>query len=232
MSLANDILLAQRQSDLNAARAVVASLQPPEAAAAGNAASIAWGKAWGYWKNNAGNNSYVECCPCDDRAGANPQTGTSIRLYLPRNPGCDPNVVPDQVVGYVADVTGTKIAVAGYLDAAIGTVRMWSKTGALPPGWVDCGPGLASPSVQYLAGSFPVCLKAGDSDFGTLGNHGNQGRKTHAHNMEQENTEPPADVVYLFEGTMDTTFIGTGLANHLPPWCVVRFIERINNSVN
>lgn len=232
MSHATDILLWQRQAERNAARrAGLFHLQPPEApAAGGEAATLLWAQAAYPWHNAAGNGSYVDAFRCDDRTGANPQIGSTIRIYLPRTPGRDPNIVVDQVLGYIVDAAGANIAVVGYLDDAIGTVKLWSKTGTLPAGWVDCFSMQASSTVQSLSGSFPVGLKTGDSDFGTLGAFGNQNRKSHAHNMERDIPNPPNLPVWLDEGTWQTTHLSTALENHLPPWCVVRFIERINNA--
>jgi hypothetical protein len=232
---ATDILMAQRQAERNAGRAALRSLQPAEAPpAAAPGGTLSWAKAAAGWRNAAGNDSYVDAYPCDDRSGANARSsGNTIRIYLPRPPGQDPNVLLNQVVGYIADAAGANIAAVGYLDDAIGTVKLWSKTGTLPAGWVDCAPNTgASPPVQALAGSFPVGLKSGDSDFGTLGNSGNQDRKTHAHNLERDvyTPPPPANSVYVTEGQYETARLNMELCNHLPPWCVVRFIERIDNS--
>jgi hypothetical protein len=232
VNYANDILLAQSQAARTFARsAALSHLQPPEAPPpAGAGATLCWAKAVNVWKNKTGNGSYVESYACADRTGANP-VETVIRIYLPRSPGRDPNIVNDQVFAYIVDAAEDNVAVAGYLDDAIGTVKLWSKTGTLPAGWVDCAPGNgASGTVEALAGSSPVGLKSGDSDFGTLGNYGNQGRKTHAHALQKNQPDPPATPVWFENGTYPTIAVNSALTNHLPPWCVVRFIERIDNS--
>ena len=228
---AHDILLAQARAEANAASALVSHLQPAEAGSVAEAGTLLWAKAWGTWRNVAGNASYVDAWPCADKAGASPVTPT-IRIYLPRTPGTDPNVVMNQVLAYIVDGAGENIAVAGYLDEGIGSVKIWSKTTALPAGWVECAPYTGASTMMWpLAGSFPVGKKAGDADFATQGNSGNAGRKTHSHDLVRDPADPPALPVSLVEGQWSSLSIGAELANHLPPWCVVRFIERIDNSV-
>ncbi len=228
MSVREQILLAQLQADRNVETAGLASIQPMEAPLAA-AAGLKWAKTTRNWHYATGNDSWVDANPCADRDGNTVQTTTTIRIYLPRAPGTDPNVVSAQIIGYIVDSAGANIAAASFLDVAIGTVRMWSKTGALPAGWADCvSGGYSTLNAQGLCGRFPVGQKTGDADFGTYFAIG--GQKSHAHNLHRDHATEDATPVWFDEGTANSTHIGDELTSHLPPFYVARFIERIDNS--
>jgi len=191
---------------------------------------LLWAKAKYNWSNQSGNGSYVECNPCADHEGANADTGVAIRIYLPRATDTDPNVVAGQVIGYSKAANGISVAATGYLDDAIGTIKMWSKnTGDPPDGWSECD-GNGTGTILGLEGTFPVAKKSGDTDFGTVGDTGNLGVKTHCHAIVRDDPYPPCANTWIDEGQYESTSLSINTANHLPPWCVVRFIERIDNS--
>jgi len=226
MTSTDPILRRFTQASLVAAAASHTDIQPP----LWPTGSLGWAKAAGSWHNVAGHGSYVDCRPCADAAGGDPQTDILLRIYLPRAPGTDPNVEADQVIGYVAASDGVHVAVTGYLDAAIGTIRMWSiDTGDPPAGWTECDSS-GDGNVTGLEGTFPVAKKAADSDFDTVGETGNLGGKTHCHALARDASSPPCGSVHVDEGAWQTTYLSVSTADHLPPWCVVRFIERYDNS--
>jgi len=184
---------------------------------------ISWAKATTNWHNVTGNGSYVDCHPCEDAAGTNPDTGTTLRIYLPRSNGSDPNVVADQVIGYTSAAGESLVAATGHLDAAIGTIRMWTvNTGDPPPGWQDCDTWLGSVDMR---GRFPV----GKGDGDTVGDHG--GTTEHCHALERDAyPPPPCGYVQIDEGTWQSMYLSTSVVDHQPPYCVLRFIERYDNS--
>jgi len=190
----------------------------------GAAGGVAWAKAHGNWHNHSGNGSFVNCYRCADAEGANPQTGSSICVYLPRVGGSDPNVEHDQVIGYTTAADGTYVAVTGYLDAVIGTVRMWTVNSAdPPPGWRDCDTWLGSIDMR---GRFPV----GKGDGDTVGDHG--GSTEHCHVLQRNAyPTPPCGYTQIDEGTWQSIYLSTNVADHRPPYCVLRFIERYDNSI-
>jgi hypothetical protein len=100
----------------------------------------------------------------------------------------------------VVDSQGRLVASPVCLDDPIGTVKIWTTSDDPPPGWRD---------YSALEGMFPVGYAAGDSDFDPLGNTG--GAKTHTHPVG---------------GAMGSTGTAYGAASHLPPYRVVRFLER------
>lgn len=191
------------------------------------AGSLAWGQAVMNWARNAGD-PYALCNPCDDRLGANPDTAATVRVYLPASPGRDPNVVAGQVIGYVpgptvligATPTPTATAVAGYLDDAIGTVKMWTSTLAVPAGWEE---------YAGMQGRFPVGYKSGDASFGTLESTG--GSAEHCHAIQRNPASTPCGSTFIDEGTWNTMMIGIANRTAYPPFRVVKFIRRMDNSV-
>lgn len=190
----------------------------------GAGGQIYWAKATANWHNAAGNGCYVDCNPCADAAGTSPDTGTTLRVYLPRCGASDPNVEADQVIGYTSGADGSYVAATGYLDAAIGTIRMWSlNTGDPPAGWSECDSGGAG-NVTGLAGRFP---RGKDSGL-AVGDTG--GTTQHCHAMYREVASPPCPDVQIDEAPYNTIHLSAGQTSHLPPWCVVRFIERYDNS--
>lgn len=87
------------------------------------------------------------------------------------------------------------------LDDPIGTVKLWiGEAGRIPGGWRE---------YDGLQGRFPVGYLSGDADFGIAGGAG--GTRSHAHGAAG-NAE-----VGIAVGATET---------HLPPYRVVRFIER------
>ena len=189
-----------------------------------------WAKAKYNWTNAAGNGSYALCNPCSDHEGSDLDTETEFKVYLPRATNTDPNVVANQVIGYTTAANGIYVATTGYLDDAIGTIKMWSiNTGNPPAGWSECDTN-GSGNVRGLEGTFPVAKKSGDADFGTVGGTGNLNKKVHCHTISRDDPYPPCANTWIDEGQYESTSLSINTANHLPPWCVVRFIERIDNS--
>jgi len=216
------------QAQVAAGSASYSEIQPP----AWSAGALRWARATDNWHNASGHGSYVDCRPCADAAGTDPDADILLRIYLPHAAGTDPNVETGQVVGYIAASDGVHVAVTGYLDAAIGTIRMWSiDTGDPPAGWTECD-ATGDGNVTGLAGTFPVARKTDDDDFDTVGATGNIGQKSHYHGLNKDATPPAVAYVDIEEGSYDTVYLSTSTVEHLPPWCVVRFIERYDNSTS
>ena len=228
MSSTETILRRFAQAQVVAAVASHSEIQPPVAPCG----ALGWARATDSWHAAAGHGSYVDCQPCADAAGTDLDTDILLRIYLPRAPATDPNVEVDQVIGYVAAADGVHVAVTGYLDDAIGTIRMWSiDTGDPPAGWTECD-STGDGNVTGLAGTFPVAKKADDEDFDTVGNTGNTGQKSHCHALAKDASSPPCGKIDIEEGTWQTVELSIQPTDHLPPWCVVRFIERYDNSAS
>lgn len=105
------------------------------AASAVSSPSIYWAKAQAKWHNAANNSSYVSAKVCNDKDGTG-ETGTAFAVYLPRAAGTDPNVRSGNVVGYVVDSNGKKIAITDVSDDPIGTVKMWNLSAStIRGGW-------------------------------------------------------------------------------------------------
>jgi hypothetical protein len=204
--------------------AAYSHIQPPA-----EGGELLWAKALENWHNHPGNGSFVRCRPCADHEGAGADGDAAVTVYLPRATNTDPNVVADQVIGYRRAANGINVAATGHLDDAIGTVKMWSiDTGDPPPGWSECGSGGAG-NITKLEGRFPLAKVPGDPNFGAVGRWG--GYTQHCHQLELDAESPPCDDIWITEGTYQTRSISTKTADHMPPWCVVRFIERIDNSI-
>lgn len=109
--------------------------------------SASWFKAkenWTYDVAATQANHYVNCYPCDV-GGANPDTGTTVKVWLPGGfvaaaPHLgtigDPNVITNDTIAAVVSEDGGYVCVSSYMDDKIGTVKM--RTGlvnSIPSGW-------------------------------------------------------------------------------------------------
>jgi len=222
------------------------------------ATGLLWGKAVSNWHNAAGNDSYVDVHPCDDKDGANPDESTTVRVYLPRSglkdhpEGTeDPNVIGGAVIPFEYDANGDAICVGTFLDGVIDkTVQLWigdpANIDTERPGWADAGYG------TY----FPVGYAEGDPDYGSIGatggykwhgqtenNHPNH-NLSHSHPIyvcspgNQENDYPTGVFDHF---TLDAQWAdphhsehsgpyNNGDTDNRPPWKVLFYIKRIDNS--
>ena len=100
-------------------------------------AEVLWAVATANWTNNAGNASYVDCDKASDRDGT--LTSGTVRVYLPRSSGSDPNVRTGDVIGYLADAAGDAIVATDVNDDPIGTIKWWSGLPENVPGgwWIE-----------------------------------------------------------------------------------------------
>jgi len=206
-----------------------AAIQPP----APPQAPLRWMKAACNWVNLPGNGSYVRAWACADADGADADAGVRLKVKLPRTPGADPNVVTDQVIGCLAAADGSLVAVTGYLDAPIGTVRLWTADAIdPPPGWTECiyggTPGRPSARAEYLQGAFPRGRDPTDPAADAVAMHG--GQDMHCHTLTRNQPAESCSTVQINEGTWMSILLGLTAESNLPPWCVVRFIERYDNS--
>lgn len=93
---------------------------------------VRWGEAKALWVTASGNGSYVDVNPCDDLDGTNVDTGTTVRVYLPRSgQNGDPNVREDDVIAYVVTDSDEAVCVSAYMDEPIGAIA-WSRLVADP----------------------------------------------------------------------------------------------------
>jgi len=115
-----------------------------------------------------------------------------------------PNIQDEQVFPFEAVTETGKIVPNGsVMDDPIGTVKLWITSDDPPPGWRE---------YSGLEGRFPVGQDTGDTDFDTLGETG--GAKTHTHTTGSSGGDA--------SGQPDAS----EAADHVPPYRVVRFIER------
>lgn len=139
---------------------------------------LRWAKATTKWTNLPDNGSYVHCHRALDRDGTleldDEEEPIAVTVYLPRPGGAvDPNVRADDVIGYLVEENAEAIAVTGYLDDSIGTVKMWVKgEEEIPGGWR-----IYSPS----PGRFPVGVTTSDEDIPATTPGATGGDKKHTH---------------------------------------------------
>lgn len=129
-------------------------------------AEVLWAVATANWTNNAGNASYVDCDKASDRDGT--LTSGTVRVYLPRSSGSDPNVRTGDVIGYLADAAGDAIVATDVNDDPIGTIKLWNYAPTdmahpIPGGWVEA---------TELGGRVAVGFSAGDARFDPINTTG------------------------------------------------------------
>ena len=109
-----------------------------------SAAVVGWGKAKENWRQGVSPDyvPYVMVHPCDDSAGNGEDTGTEVKVCLPRHSEGDPNVVEGDVVAYAETIDDAgysadqRVCASGYMDAKIHTVTMWADSVLnIRPGW-------------------------------------------------------------------------------------------------
>jgi len=136
----------------------------------GHRKPVTWAKAVDDWTNAAGNASYVDAYPCDDKDGTTVEATLGIKVWLPRN-GLqkDPNIRKDSILPVAPAEDGNYICMGEYLDEEIGAIKIWHST-TIPAGWQ-----LAT----TFGGKFLVGYDAADADHNTVGETG--GANTHTH---------------------------------------------------
>ncbi len=150
------------------------AIQPPISHPSG--APVRWGKAAADWTDATGTTCpYVNVNPCEDRDGTNTDTSTTHKVWLPRphdaagDNAADPNVREDQVIAYVRAIDREYVAASGYLDAPIGTIRLWTDATNIPPGWYLCD---GTNGTEDLRGTFVVGYDSDDADYDAIGEAG------------------------------------------------------------
>jgi len=191
-----------------------------------------WGKATSNWVNQSGNGSYVDCNPCKDRDGTDPDTSTTVRVYLPRNGRDeDPNVRADAVIPYEFDGEGDAVCVGDVLDGKIDkSVKIWLDAGTIPAGWSIFG-----------KGKFLVGYDDGDTDYDAVGKTGgfkkhgdtendHPGHENHTHPLPTCQTGDTGSAGNLLNGldsgVQNEVFQHTGDADNRPPFTTVVWIKR------
>ena len=87
-----------------------------------------WAKATYNWEHSGtspslgGGRGWVMARECEDLNGNHIQ-GDLVKIYLPTNPGQDPNVITGDVIGFSRSKDGTYVA-SGYGDDRVGSIRM------------------------------------------------------------------------------------------------------------
>lgn len=141
----------------------------------GQRTPLTWAKAVDNWTNAAGNASYVDANPCDDKSGTTVDTSTSIKVWLPRNGQIkDPNIRDEAIFPVRLAEDGNYVCMGDYLDEQIGAWKIWHST-TIPPGW--------SLSTAF-AGKFLVGYDAADAEHDAVGETG-RGRHAHARRTRQ-----------------------------------------------
>ena len=149
----------------------------------GQRTPVTWAKALDDWTNAAGNGSYVDCYPCDDKDGTTVNTVSSIKVWLPRNGQTkDPNIRQDAIIPVRLAEDGNYVCVGDYLDEPIGAWKIWHST-TIPAGWQ-----LAT----AFGGRFLVGYDAADADHDTVGETGGADTHTHAgHDNHANHSDHP-----------------------------------------
>ena len=149
----------------------------------GHAKPVTWAKAADDWTNAAGNASYVDCYPCDDKDGTTVETTTSIKVWLPRNGQTkDPNIRADAIIPVVPAQDGNYVCTGDYLDEPIGAWKIWHSA-TIPAGWQ-----LAT----GFGGRFLVGYDSSDSDHDAVGETGGNSTHTHAdHDNHANHSDHP-----------------------------------------
>lgn len=185
---------------------------------------IGWCKAVTAWAQNNGRSMpYCTANPCDP-TGTYVYDGSvlpeiAFTLGLPRGGDrqddstriLDPNVQPGNILSYkmsrqfsIASGFGTEfVATGAYLDDCIGTVKMWTGASHMPQGWRE---------YSAMQERFPVGIKSGSEWAYQVGCTG--GSKEHKHELGNDFGESPGSGGEL------------KIANHLPPYSGITFIER------
>ena len=142
---------------------------------------IYWAHTTELWEDNSEGStaSYVLANPCDDILGNGVDTDTELTIYLPDmrtdadfvNQPTLPNVPKGAVIAYTRSGDGTLVCVSSYMDAAKGSIRLWSQAyeGApndIPAGWALADGEKHCRSCGEAFGAGAVCAICGDA-FGT-----------------------------------------------------------------
>jgi hypothetical protein len=135
-----------------------------------------WAYATADWVNGPLNTSKVVCEAATGKDGGSAGGGT-FDVFLPRPCGSqDPNVRQGAIIAYLVAEDGNRIAVHGYLDDCIGTVKVWSgSVASIKPGWHLCdgGAGTLDLREKFVLGAFGDA--GGTADFDYDGNSTNVG---------------------------------------------------------
>ncbi len=127
---------------------------------------LKWAYATADWINGALNTSKVVCEAATGKDGGSAGGGT-FDVWLPRPSGSvDPNVRQGTIIGYLTDDAGLRIAVTGYLDDCLGTIKIWSGAAAdIKPGWQLCDGTNGTPNLREKFVLPAYGDAGGDSDF-------------------------------------------------------------------
>jgi len=118
------------------------------------------------WVNIAGNGSFVQTNPSDDKLGTTIDEATTVNVDLPRNGSLeDPNIVEGAIIAAIPSVNGNWVCIGDYLDGTIDkSVQVWAGNpddlATDKPGW-DVW---TVPQERFLAG-----YKCGSSLYGATG---------------------------------------------------------------
>lgn len=127
---------------------------------------LKWAYATADWINGPLNTSKVVCEAATGKDGASAGGGT-FDVWLPRPSGSvDPNVRQGAIIGYTIDEADLRIAVTGYLDDCLGTIKIWSGSVAtIPAGWQLCDGASGTPNLREKFVLGATGDSGGDSDF-------------------------------------------------------------------
>lgn len=106
-------------------------------AVAGSRTKLRWARAaagWTWLPGYSGMVGVVTGVEVDDIFGNNPGED-GFEVYLRATSNQDPNVQPGDIIGWMEDEAGQRVAVCGHLDAKIGTIDILAPTIEVPGGW-------------------------------------------------------------------------------------------------
>jgi len=186
---------------------------------------LQWGKVQSGFVNVAGTaKATVSVKACDSDGAVFDPAADAFDVKTPIRKNKATALFTDYVVGYVADLAGSKIILTDCFDDPLGTVKQWdAATANIPDGWKECDGTAAS------AGHLARPDARGRYIAGVDGSHAldaTGGNLTHAHadHTHSENAAAPWNVgrtacVQFDDHTHDAV-------NHEPPWLGLYNIKR------
>lgn len=184
---------------------------------------------------------------------ATTQNGTGAEFAIGH-----PNVLEDQVIYYTTNAYGDNIADGGtYVDDPIGTIRIWVRKDAsddpdhLPPGWqlADGTNNTVDLRGRFVVGYYSSSglssdTRGDDADYDAIGDtataynhtHTTHDNWTHNHMISDFSEVQSGTGIYVVSGcitdcTTDSRDLSHNTVDHRPPYYVVAYLQRLDNSV-
>jgi len=140
---------------------------------------VRWAKATAEWTwDSIDAVGQAVCVDVDDIYGNNPGA-TTARVYIRATSGQDPNVQTDDIIGWMADTTDTRVCVSGGWDDKIGTIKILEPGKSVPGGWVE---------YTALSCKFPVGASATVTEYNEGSSGGSHPIRPKAHSNSEPST--------------------------------------------